>query len=88
MGKSRLWFFREGEQKRGHTNFGGTEKGYNIFLRDTERGYTDFIGREKFWQRKRQIIYNTSCCDISSLKRLKGHCWCKDSKHYEIQSLQ
>lgn len=48
MGKSRLWFFREGEQKRGHTNFGGTEKGYNIFLRDTERGYTDFISREKF----------------------------------------
>lgn len=87
-GQIKIVVFQRRWTEKGHTNFGGTEKGYNIFWGDTERSYTDFISREKFWQRKRQVIYSTSCCDISSLKTLRSHCWCKDSKHYEIQSLQ
>lgn len=85
MGKSRLWPFREGEQKR-ITLIWGAQK--RVTIGGTQKGVTLILSAERVLTKEKANVYNTSCCDISSLKTLRGHCWCKDSKHYEIQSLQ
>lgn len=63
----------------------GNRKGSHWFW-DTESHR--FYQQREFWQRKSQIIYNTSCCDINIVKTLRDHCWCKDSKTLQNSKLR
>lgn len=56
MGKSRLWFFREGEQKR-VTLILGAQKRVTMFLGGTQKGVTLILSAEKSFDKGKDKSY-------------------------------